>query len=162
MINFNNKYLTYAALILIVYLMYSQHTFSGVFKTDTMAGSSARYSLTIDPYKKEEDRSLVEKMILKFYDKELKPFIKNPKSLLVAQGLYITMSISDKVEMDKEQYQPQTISGVVGFLKIDPEIEKGIIGMSEKQTKEITGIDNKVYKVEIIGVSELTMPKKPT
>lgn len=161
MINFNSKYLTYAALVLLAYLMYSRNTFHALFGGSKMVDStSAKYTLTIDPTKKPEDRTFVESVIMKIYGKELKPYMKERKApLVVSKGLYVTLKVSDKGEIGSDDYQPKIISGLVGRLDLDPLMQDSIIGMKEKEMKEVESNDNKTYLIEVMRISEINVPK---
>lgn len=165
--NYNSKWLNYAIIVVIIGLFYYHKTFTNIvrFKED-MPIENSRYTLKVDLSKKNEDRSIIERLIYSMVDDDIKRRT-NPEAYKdalpqVGKSDLIVLVIKSEAELAVTE-NPNFIGPLLpevkrmitmGAHQLDSDWEEQIKGMRLGELKMISTTTGK-YRVQVINIKKI-------
>ena len=166
MINFGSKYMTILAIIFLIFVGYQntkQYRNSIAPKISQPSSiPSVRapvFSYKIDPSKKEEDLSFIDKLFMNMVNNKYSTNIITPSSIPQSiPDLMRVIHVGDQVKLiyktqESPQAEPEPIIITIGANQIPVKVEQSLVGLKVGDVRFIE-MDNKKYtRIEVLSIN---------
>lgn len=168
MIDFRNKYLTLAAMLVAAYFVFNGVKGYKSYDSPSVSGKDAKFSVVIDPYKKKDDYSIIEKMALLSAPKDALQKLETAKKEIYPPGdLYVRKGDKVFIEIEKMDSNSDLVRSSHS-IKIGEEsknieqfLQDALYGMKMSEIKEVVNPKNTndIRKIRILYIERFKNPR---